>query len=148
MKYISLTDFHNPHFTIAFKEYFSEFEITVSHWDQCFDRMNSQGDNQAFLVFDNQEVIAFLMFRMDMLDHWFFQEKICFIREFWVKKSYRDKHIGSDLLMHTEQFAKQQDVHKVILTSDSAELFYEKNGYTVDRSYTPRNNNPVFIKYL
>ena len=71
-----------------------------------------------------------------------------FIREFWIAEEYRNKGYGSKLIQLAEEFFKENGICKSILTTDTAEHFYEARGYHRDRSYTAKNQDEVFVKVL
>ena len=47
-----------------------------------------------------------------------------------------------------DDFFKENGICKSILTTDTAEHFYEARGYHKDRSYTAKNQDEVFVKVL
>jgi len=148
MEYHLIKDFTDPIFKNAFIEYFNELGIQVKDFDGLFDLMNNEGGNQAFIVTQADECIAFLQFRNDELNHWFFKEEVCFIREFWVKLDFRKRHIGVELMNQIEAYARNMNIYKLILTTHTAEAFYLKNGFVVDKSYIANNGQSVMIKSI
>ena len=46
---IMITDFTNPLFQAAFRQYFSDMGICVEDWNAVFEEMNEDGDNAAFI---------------------------------------------------------------------------------------------------
>ena len=58
----------------------------------------------------------------------------------------RNCGIGSELLAQAEAFFSRQGIHKMILTSDTAEGFYRKHGYRRDEGIVAKNRAPVFVK--
>jgi len=148
MKYLLIHDFCNTFFQRAFKEYFKELEMNVIDWNTLFAAMNTQEGNLAYLLLDNNEVIGFIQFRIEQTEHWFITEKFGFVREFWVNPAYRNKGFGKILLTKVEEYFIEQDIHKVLLTTDTAEAFYLKNGYTPSKSYNALNGDSVYSKNL
>lgn len=150
IEYSLLEDKTDARFQLAFKQYFEEIEIQISDWDDLFRQMSQEEGNLTFLIEneDKDAVIGFLEFRFDRLNNWFFEEKVGFIREFWIHPDRRGQNLGTGLLRHTELYLQQNQVHKVILTSDTAEAFYQKNRYQIDRSYMAKNDLPVYSKVL
>lgn len=142
-----ITDFTDTSFKNAFCQYFNEFGIMITEDDELFASMND-GKNQALVIKNNQEIIAFLQFRFDEFTHWFFVEKICFIREFWVSSQFRGGQIGSSLLTQIEKLTKENDIYKLILTTDSADKFYLTNGFSLNKSYTAKNEDLVYTKNI
>lgn len=49
---------------------------------------------------------------------------------------------------YTTKCFKKNKILKSILTTDTAESFYEKRGYSKALSYTAKNQDPVFVKEL
>lgn len=143
-----ISDFSDPAFQNAFKQYFMEMNFNdVEDWDDLFKQMND--GNLAFVRYDeNKEVIGFIQFTSLEFTRWFFEETYGFIREFWVAKKYRDKRHGSELLRLAEQYMLEKGVFSSILTTDTAEKFYLKNGYEKVPGCKSKNNDDVFVKRL
>lgn len=149
MKDYFITDFLNPLFQKAFKEYFEELGVKIKNWDGLFDELNNSEKTAAYLRIDeNQKVIGFILFEIDEMKNWFFTEKIGFIREFWVSNNFRDKGYGTELLKLAEDYFLKKEIFKTILTTDTVPDFYIKNGYIRDYSYYAKNRDDVFIKML
>lgn len=144
-----ISDFLDPIFQDAFKQYFSELGIKVKDWDGLFKEMNDDGDNLAFVRLDeNKEVIGFIQFKPIVFTSWFFEETYGFIREFWVAEKHRNKRHGSELLEITEQYLCDQGIYSSILTTDTAEYFYMKHGYVKAPGCKARNKDDVYVKRL
>ncbi len=149
MKDILLSDFTNPLFQKAFKLYFEELKITVKDWDSLFNEMNQDKDTLAYVrLSDTDEVIGFIQFQPILLSNWFFSTQFGFVREFWVASKYRSAGNGNSLLRLAETYFKEKGLHKSILTTDTAEAFYEKNGYKKDPTIIAKNKDDVFVKDL
>lgn len=149
MKDYCITDFQDENFKKAFKVYFAELGITIKDWDALFQEINAEKGNIAYIRIDeNNEVMGFIQFRVEVLTNWFFQESVGFIREFWIKNNYRNKGFGSELLAKAEAYFLEQGIRKTILTSDTAEAFYIKHGYMKDSSYQAKNEDNVYIKII
>ena len=52
------------------------------------------------------------------------------------------------MLKLVEDYFKEDGIHKSILTTNTAEKFYESHGYRKDKSYSAKNNDEVFVKLL
>lgn len=143
-----ISDFSDPAFQNAFKQYFAELGVDdVEDWDSIFKQMNDE--NLAFVRFDeNKEIIGFIQFTSLTFTSWFFEEKYGFIREFWVAKKYRSKGYGTELLRLAEQYMCEKGIYSSILTTDTAEEFYLKNGYTKVPGCKAKNDDDVFVKRL
>lgn len=148
MKKVNIDDLRNHQFQDAFIEYFQEFGYQIPENDVFFETMNNEQDNKVLAYEADGKLIAFIMFRLERFTNWFFSEEVVFVRELWVKKSYRNKGLASKLLIEVEAFAQRNQRFKLILTTDSADDLYLKNGYILDQSYTAKNNYSVYIKYL
>lgn len=142
-------DFSNLSFQNAFKQYFSDLDISVKDWNVLFKKINDEGDNLAFIRLDeNKEVIGFILFKPTVFTSWFFEETYGFIREFWVAEKHRNKKHGSELLKIAEQYLYEQGIYSSILTTDTAEHFYLKHGYEKIPGCKAKNDDDVFVKRL
>lgn len=55
---------------------------------------------------------------------------VCHIEDLVVHEKHRSQHIGSDLIQHVIDFAKEKGCYKIILNcNDEVESFYEKLGF-------------------
>lgn len=148
-KDILIRDFTDPRFMDAFKLYFKEWDIQIKDWDGLFREMNESGENLAWLRLDaDGQVIGFIEFTPLTMSSWFFEEKWGFIREFWVKKSFRSHGHGAALLALAEQYFRYHSIQKIVLTTDTAPNYYLARGYEKDDTITARNKDDVFIKRL
>ena len=149
MRDLLIEDFTHELFRNAFKLYFGELGIEVKAWDALFREMADEGGNKACIrMNDNDIIVGFIMFKAEQLSNWFFEEKIGFIREFWVAQDQRNSGHGSHLLRIAEEYFAKNGIFKVVLTTDTAEHFYETHGYQQDKSYTAKNHDAVFVKRL
>lgn len=149
MKDLIITDFTDIRFQTAFKFYFDELGVEVKEWDTLFTEMNQEKDNVAYVRLSNtDQIVGFIQFKPITLSNWFFKANIGFIREFWVSKEYRGTGNGKDLLSLAEMYFKENGIVKSILTTDTAPIFYEKNGYVKDTTITALNNDDVYVKEL
>lgn len=146
MKDIFVTDYMNPDFQKAFRLYFDELDVKVDDWEEVFRQMSSTSSYIRFT--DDGSIVGFILFEPITLSNWFFIASYGFVREFWVAEKYRGKGNGTALLRHTEKYFKENGLHRVILTTDSAPQFYEKNGYIKEKSVIAKNNDEVFVKDL
>ncbi len=149
MKTVLITDLNNEDFQKAFKKYFIELGIDVKNWDEVYSEINNDIGCCAYLGFnDLNEVIGFILFKPITLSNDLFDMKLGLICEFWVDKVFRKKGHGKYLLDLAESYFKENKINKVILTSDSSKIFYERNGYMLDKDTVASNENDVFIKSL
>ncbi len=145
---IKITDFNDSRFAEAFKLYFAELGITVRDWDGLFREMNG-GKNFCYLRLDEQgAAVCFIQFCEMEMKSWFFSMKMGFIREFWIVPSSRGNGHGKALLRLVEDAFAEMNIHYAILTTDTAQDFYVKNGYEKHGEITARNQDEVFIKRL
>ena len=49
---------------------------------------------------------------------------------------------------NSEQILKENGLFKAILTTDTAEYFYEAHGYYKDKAYVAKNEDELFVKLL
>jgi ribosomal protein S18 acetylase RimI-like enzyme len=147
---VLISDFLDPMFQNAFKQYFSELDISVKDWDGLFKEMNDEGGNLAFVrLAENKEVIGFIQFKPTVFTSWFFEETYGFIREFCVAEKYRNKRHGSELIELTEQYFSDQGIYcSILTTTDTAEHFYLKHGYVKVPGCKARNKDDVYVKRL
>lgn len=144
---VLISDFSHPSFQAAFQLYFRELGISVKDWDGLFQEMNDEKDNKAFVrVTEDNSIVGFIQFKPIALSNWFFEEKLGFIREFWIAPAYRSQGHGTELLHLAESYFAQQGIGKTILTTDTAEKFYVRNGYRKDSAFTAANKDEVFVK--
>ena len=149
MRDILVSDFTDKLFQNAFQKYFKELGIEVKDWEGLFREMTEEGGNKAYVrVGEDGSIIGFIQFKFIQLSNWFFEEKLGFIREFWIAEEYRNSGHGSELIKLAEGFFKENNIHKSILTTDTAEHFYTARGYHKDLSYTAINGDEVFVKVL
>ena len=144
-----ITDSANPLFQEAFMAYFDELGVSIRDWDDLFQEMKDQPGNVVILkLADPNHVIGFIQIKIDTASHWFFEETMGFIREFWVSKPFRGQGHGTALLRAAERYFTENGAYKAILTTDTAPDFYRKNGYIRDLSYVAKNKDDVFTKLL
>lgn len=144
-----ISDFNDPLFRSAFQQYFAELDITVENWDEIFREMND-GKTFAFVRThsDSGEIIGFILFSPIVFNSWFFEQTCGFIREFWIAENQRSCGHGSALLCLAEQYFAAQGFFTSILTTDTAPVFYTKNGYTLLQDCHAKNDVEVFAKRL
>lgn len=148
MRDILIKDFMQDIFQNAFKLYFKELGIDVKNWDALFKEMSEEGGNNVYIKMDNEEIVGFIMFKSEQLSNWFFEEKIGFVREFWIAEKYRKNGYGSHLLKLAEDYFRENGIYKIILTTDTAKQFYVNHGYRLDKAYIAKNEDEVFVKNL
>lgn len=144
-----ISDFSDPLFQYAFMQYFKDLNLDVDDWPGIFREMNEEGRNLAYVrLNENGEVIGFIQFCTIEFTSWFFNETYGFIREFWVDEKYRNKGHGSELLKLAEKYLQKQGIYSFILTTDTAENFYIKNGYVKASGCRAKNDDNIYIKRL
>ena len=149
MKNIFINDFRDTDFKSMFQTYFTELGVSVRNWDRLFKAMNDEIRNFAYLRYDEQNnPIGFIQFTVITFSSGFFETKMGFIREFWVNRNCRNQGHGSVLLRLAEEYFIGKGVYKSILTTNTAEKFYIRHGYTEDVTFKAKNNFDVFIKAL
>ena len=141
-----IREYNDQAFQTAFRAYFMEMGIQVSNWEGLFAQMTDEGDPTILRMDESGQVIGFIMFSRIEMTSWFFEDRYGFIREFWVAPEQRNKGIGAELLAQAEAFFARQGIHKMILTSDTAERFYLKHGYRREDGMVAKNKTPVYVK--
>lgn len=149
---ILISDFTDSVFQAAFRQYFAEMGINVEDWDGLFREMNEgNGDekNAAYIrTAPDGSVIGFIQFIPIRFSSWFFEETCGFIREFWVVDEFRSHGHGSELVALTERHFLEHGICTSILTTDTAERFYERHGYVKAPGCRSKNKDDVFVKRL
>ena len=151
MKYYNylIKNFKDEKFQIAFKMYFDELGIAVKDWGKLFQDMNDENNNLAYVRADEfGNIVGFILFTVIPFSSCFFRTDMGFIREFWIKSDSRGLGHGTELLKRAEAYFLTQNIHRSILTTDSAEVFYIKNGYQKDCYILANNGDTVLIKAL
>lgn len=151
MQDIFLSDFSDERFQAAFRLYFAELGIAVHDWDGLWKEMNDDenAENHACVrMDDNGQMIGFIQFCEMTMQSWFFEEKVGFVREFWVRSEARGQGHGSTLLALAEEWFRQRGIRKCILTTDTAPEFYKKQGYQREEGICARNRDDVFVKKI
>lgn len=147
-----ISDFSDPLFQTAFQRYFAEMGIHVKDWDGLFREMDggNEGEKNAAYVrmAADGSVIGFIQFIPIRFTSWFFEETCGFIREFWVAEEFRGKGHGSALLALAERYFLEQGIRTGILTTDTAEPFYERHGYVKECGCRAKNTDGVLVKRL
>ena len=144
-----MNDFLDPVFQKAFKLYFTEMNVQVEDWDSLFQKMNDDDNVLAYLRLDeHHKIVGFIQFQKILFSSWFFEETYGFIREFWISEKYRSQGHGSELLKKAEEYFLEQGIYSTILTTDSAEDFYGKQGYVKAPGCKAKNNDDVYVKRL
>lgn len=168
------TDFADPAFQAAFRTYFGELGCRVTNWEGLFAAMSETGreytwthkddtgrvtrfvsgvsaderDHAFVLRAEDGDAAGFIQFTSIYLDSWFFTAKCGFIREFWLRSDLRRQGHGTKLLRLAEDWLREQGCRCVLLTTMTAPVFYQKNGYTQQKGIEARNTEPVFTKML
>lgn len=132
----------------AFHQYFDEMGIQVSNWDGPFTQMTDDGEPAIVRLDEEGQVIGFIQFGRIIMTSWFFEDRLGFIREFWVHPGYRNRGHGAQLLEKAEAWFKKQGICRMILTTDTAEKFYLRHGYQRDESIMAKNRAPVYVKTM
>lgn len=146
---ILLSDFTDPRFRSAFQTYFAELGISVRDWDGLFQEMNSEGNNLAYLLSDDEgEILGFLQFQLTEFSNWFFEEPFGFIREFWISPAHRRQGYGRMLLHLAEAYFVEHGVYRAVLTADDAVAFYLASGYAIAPGIRAKNKMEVLVKNL
>ncbi len=146
-----IEDFTDERFKTAFRIYFEELGETVKDWEKLFLKMNNDphGKDFAYIrVDENDHVIGFIQFTTLEVTSWFFKTQIGFIREFWIASEYRNRKHGTALLRLAEAYFCRCHLFASVLTTDTAERFYEKHGYVRMNEIIPANDEITYVKVL
>ena len=147
-----ISDFTDPVFQAAFKKYFAEMNVNVKDWDGLFQEMNRGNEGERNVAYvrtaADGSLIGFILFIPIRFTSWFFEETCGFVREFWVADGYRSKGHGSELIALAERYFLEHGIYTSILTTDTAERFYERHGYARAFGCRAKNQDEVFVKTL
>ena len=147
-----ITDFTDPVFQAAFQQYFAELGINVKDWDGLFQEMNAGDGSEKNAAYVRRladgGVIGFIQFVPIRFTSWFFEETLGFIREFWVAEAFRSRGHGAQLLALAESQFLERGICTAILTTDTAQRFYERHGYVRASGCRAKNKDEVFVKRL
>lgn len=152
MNILEFKNFHDSYFKKAFREYFKEIGISLNDDTDVFDLITKSQEEEGMRCLGmcaNEDVVGFIMFQVEHMKSNFFKEDLGFIREFWVKKEYRLKGIGTKLFQEVVKEFESLEVKKLILTYEKSALgFYNKLGFKLDLSYTALNEENCIIKKI
>lgn len=143
-----IRDYSHSAFQTVFHRYFDEMGIAVNNWPGLFDQMTDDAEPTFLRKDENGRIIGFIQFTKIIMTSWFFEDRCGFIREFWVDPSCRSQGHGTALLNAAENWLRKQGLCRVLLTTDTAEVFYLRHGYLREESMIARNNAPVYVKLL
>jgi len=98
-------------------------------------QMELNGDHTTFVAVDNGQVLGFI----GLLKYITYEiDGYVRILAMAVLQGQQNNGIGSELLLRAEQYARQNNITHIMLTSDQKRLkahaFYEHNGY-IKKSY-------------
>ena len=144
---LPVTDFRDPVFTEAFARYFVELGLKVRDWEGLWEEMNRSGCEARMRVC-NGHAIGFIQYQPILAESSFFEERLGFIRELWIDPDHRRKGHGTALLTLAEEACRAQEVVRMILTTDTAEQFYLRNGYRKRPDISAKNRLCVYEKLL
>lgn len=103
-------------------------------------------------IIQSDIVCGFIIYQIDSdLSDWKVRPGSGYIREFYIKKEYRNKGFGSSLLSFAEDNLKKLGAKSIYLTSaesDMVQNFYLKNNYTTNNSRCPENDGVIYEKKL
>lgn len=148
MYFLYIEDHLDPLFMNIFKCYFNELKINVESWNNLFEEMNNsilKMGLQTMILLEGKQTMGFIQFQVEELRNWFFKEKIGFIRELYVCNEYRNNKYGTQLVNKAFEHFTQNNVYKVLLTTNTAERFYLKIGFRRDDSYQAINEIPTYM---
>lgn len=100
----------------------------MKDWDGLFNEINEDKNTRAIVRMKNDDVVGFIMYQAIVFESWFFEEKCGFVRGFWISNDLRNLGHGSDLINKVESYFKNQEIYRLVLTTDTAEDFYFKHG--------------------
>ena len=152
MKIFELEDFYDWRFQQAFRAYFMEIGVDLKADTDVFDEITESYEKErmrTFVLEDKSCFVGFIMLQPECLKGSFFEEQVGFIQELWVAASCRHQGYGRQLLEAAEDYFRQREITKLILTYEEEALtFYQKRGFVPAGSYKAKNDGKVLIKYL
>lgn len=105
------------------------YEITYKRIHQVL----TKEDSHCFIFTQDEEIIGFAMGYCEQ----FFDAPIYFLTEIVVIPTHQGKGLGSQMMIHIENYLKNINVSKILLLSANDELhkhFYEKLGYAESKN--------------
>lgn len=103
-------------------------------------------------VIKQDKLCGFIIYQIDNENSdWNFKTGCGFIREFFIKRNYRGKGLGTLLLANAEKNLKNMGVKEVYLTSNNKEkvqAFYLKNNYKTKNIRCELNGYLIYEKLL
>jgi len=125
-------------------ELFIEMLMTIYNTDQVngysegdMDRFFDGRDEWVCKVIDDDYIIAFLSIEVHHEE-----EEYIYLDDLSVTRSYRNKGIGTSLIGHAEEYAKEIGIHRIYLhvekANTSAFKLYQRLGYTINEEQESR----------
>lgn len=152
MAVLELNDFYDERFKQCFRAYFLEIGINLKSDTDVFDDMTKayeKEDMHTFVIEEEKQFAGFIMLQPEYLKGSFWGERLGFIRELWVAPPFRQLGYGKQLMKIAEDYFKEKEIFKLILTyEDEALGFYKKLGFHLDCSYKAKNERNVVVKYI
>jgi len=145
-KLTKLLNHKDENFINAYKRYYNDLNILdFNHWDRLFEDMEKESNLATLLLMEEESIIGFIQFQSITLKHWFFKEQAGFIRELWVDKAFRNNHYGVLMLNHALNVFKENNLHKVLLTTENTHDFFIKQGFKKANTYEALNKDDVLV---
>jgi predicted GNAT family N-acyltransferase len=103
------------------------YEVLRQPWNQPYESSFDELDRVSYNAFIEESSICVACGRLDILNSTTAQ-----IRYMAVKREYRGKHYGQQVLVYLEKLAKEKSIQKIILHArENAVDFYLKNNYKI-----------------
>ncbi|MDE5995435.1 MAG: GNAT family N-acetyltransferase, partial [Eubacterium sp.] len=99
-KITKITDYSNSEFQSAFISYFNETGIEIKRNTDLWNIMQNTKDMYCYAIETAEQIIGFIMFQQEYLKSSteFFNERVGYIRELYVRKEFRKSGFGRLLL--------------------------------------------------
>lgn len=144
-----IKEFTDSGFRESFRLYFGELGVKVTDWEALFHEMDYDGrGTTAYLRTHQGGTVGFIQFCPMDCSGWFMDKTLGFIRELWIAPEHRGKGHGSELLKLAESYLGEMGITSIVLTTDTAPGFCQKQGYRHDPGFAATNGDPVYIKHL
>ena len=154
IKFEFFNNYKNEKFKKVFSEYYNYLGITLRPDTTIFDQMTisaNNGQTKTVVLQEDNKIVAFVMFQILNLtnDNQFFKHSVGHIQELYVVESKRHQKIATNLLKFVEEYIKNNNVSKLLLTArPNVYEFYINLGFELDDNYKCANNLQCLTKQI
>jgi GNAT superfamily N-acetyltransferase len=140
---IALSDYSEV--VLLWNEVLGNHNVNYENFCITMEKMNDNGNYKTFVALSENRVVGFIAVMQALAVG--FSIGYLHIQGLAVQKEIQHKGIGSKLLNHAENYAKEAGISSVILCSGfrrtDAHAFYEHSGYAKDSYCFDKNIDPI-----